>query len=61
VTESLGRMHATRIVIAHRLSTIQHADRVYVIEDGKVVEWGAPDQLFKQGGVFARLAARQLA
>ena len=61
VTESLGRMHATRIVIAHRLSTIQHADRVYVIEDGKVVEWGAPDELFKQGGVFARLAARQLA
>lgn len=61
VTESLARMHATRIVIAHRLSTIQLADRVYVIEDGKVVEWGAPDELFKQGGVFARLAARQLA
>lgn len=61
VTESLGRMQATRIVIAHRLSTIQLADRVYVIEDGKVAEWGAPGELLKQGGVFARLAARQLA
>ena len=61
VTESLDRMHATRIVIAHRLSTIQHADRVYVIEEGKVVEWGAPGDLLERGGVFARLAARQLA
>ena len=61
VTQSLDRMHATRIVIAHRLSTIQHADRVYVIEEGKVVEWGAPGDLLERGGVFARLAARQLA
>lgn len=61
VTESLDRMHATRIVIAHRFSTIQHADRVYVIEEGKVVEWGAPGDLLERGGVFARLAARQLA
>lgn len=61
VTESLDRMHATRIVIAHRLSTVQRADRVYVVDSGNVVEWGAPDELLKQGGVFARLAARQLA
>ena len=54
-------MHATRIMIAHRFSTIQNADRVYVIEAGKVVEWGPPQDLLKQGGVFAKLAARQLA
>ena len=61
VTESLDRMNATRIVIAHRLSTIEHADRVYVIENGAVVEWGRPADLLQQGGVFAKLAARQLA
>ncbi len=61
VTDSLDRMHATRIVIAHRLSTIQNADRVYVIDAGKVVEWGPPSELLAQNGVFARLAARQLA
>ena len=61
VTESLDRMHATRIVIAHRFSTIQNADRVYVIDEGTVVEWGPPAQLLAQNGVFAKLAARQLA
>jgi ABC-type bacteriocin/lantibiotic exporter with double-glycine peptidase domain len=61
VTESLGRMHATRVVIAHRFSTIQNADRVYVIDAGRVVEWGAPSELLTKDGVFARLAARQLA
>lgn len=61
VTESLDRMNATRIVIAHRFSTIEHADRVYVIEAGKVAEWGSPADLLQRGGVFARLAARQLA
>ena len=61
VTESLDRMHATRIVIAHRFSTIRNADRVYVIEGGKVVEWGAPALLLEKKGVFAQLAARQLA
>ena len=61
VTESLDRMHATRIVIAHRFSTIQHADRVYVIDGGRVVEWGAPAELLAKGGVFTQLAARQLA
>jgi NHLM bacteriocin system ABC transporter ATP-binding protein len=60
VTESLARMHATRIVIAHRLSTIQHADRVYVMEDGRIVEWGTPSELMANGGSFAKLAARQL-
>ncbi|MEM6613438.1 MAG: NHLP bacteriocin export ABC transporter permease/ATPase subunit, partial [Cyanobacteria bacterium P01_C01_bin.72] len=60
VTESLDRMNATRIVIAHRLSTIRNADRIYVIEAGRVVESGNYDRLMSQDGLFARLVARQV-
>jgi NHLM bacteriocin system ABC transporter ATP-binding protein len=60
VTESLDRMNATRIVIAHRLSTIRNADRIYVIEAGRVVQAGNFDELVAQEGLFARLVARQL-
>jgi NHLM bacteriocin system ABC transporter ATP-binding protein len=61
VTESLSRMNATRIVIAHRLSTIRDADRIYVVESGRVVQMGNFDELLQQeSGLFARLAARQL-
>jgi NHLM bacteriocin system ABC transporter ATP-binding protein len=60
VTESLDKMNATRIVIAHRLSTIRNADRIYVIEAGRLVEVGSYEQLVKQQGLFARLVARQL-
>lgn len=60
VSASLSRLHATRIVIAHRLSTIQNADRIYVIESGRVVEFGPYQELFERGGAFSRLAERQL-
>ncbi|WP_089094052.1 NHLP bacteriocin export ABC transporter permease/ATPase subunit [Nodularia sp. NIES-3585] len=60
VTESLDKLNATRIVIAHRLSTIRNADRIYVVEAGRVVQVGNYDQLVKQEGLFARLVARQL-
>ncbi|MEA5515378.1 NHLP bacteriocin export ABC transporter permease/ATPase subunit [Nodularia sp. UHCC 0506] len=60
VTESLDKMNATRIVIAHRLSTIRNADRIYVVEAGRVVQVGNYDQLVKEGGLFGRLVARQL-
>ena len=61
VSRSLERLKATRIIIAHRLSTIQNADRIYVVEAGRVVESGSYEELIAQGGVFARLAARQIA
>ncbi|XGV94301.1 MAG: NHLP bacteriocin export ABC transporter permease/ATPase subunit (plasmid) [Leptolyngbya sp. BL-A-14] len=61
ITESLYRMNATRVVIAHRLSTIRDADRIYVVEAGRVVQVGSFEELVQQeGGLFARLAARQL-
>lgn len=61
VSESLENLHATRIVIAHRLSTIIKADRIFVIENGRLVETGNYEELMKRGGLFSRLAARQIA
>lgn len=60
VTESLDRLNATRIVIAHRLSTIRNADRIYVMDAGRVVQVGTFSELIAQEGLFARLVARQL-
>ncbi|WP_443082439.1 lipid A export permease/ATP-binding protein MsbA [Tepidimonas sp.] len=60
VQEALARlMHGrTTIVIAHRLSTIEHADRIVVLEDGRVVEQGNHATLLAAGGAYARLHAR---
>ncbi len=59
VTESLKRMKATRILVAHRLSTIRTADRIYVIEKGRVVQEGTYTQLVDEPGLFRNLARRQ--
>jgi ATP-binding cassette subfamily C protein len=61
VSRSLERLKATRIVIAHRLSTIENADRIYVVDAGRVVESGSYQELLASGGPFARLAERQIA
>lgn len=45
----------TSLVIAHRLSTVQHADRIAVLEAGKLVELGSHRELLDQGGLYARL------
>ncbi len=60
VTKSLDNLGVTRIVIAHRLSTIRHADRIYVIQSGQVVQQGTFDELAQQSGLFAGLIARQI-
>ena len=53
---SAGR---TTLVIAHRLSTVRQADKIVVIESGRVVEQGNHDQLMEQGGVYAALVRLQ--
>ena len=60
VSQSLERLQVTRIAIAHRLSTIRNANRIYVLQGGRVVQQGSFEQLANQQGLFAQLIARQM-
>ncbi|MGW0220333.1 NHLP bacteriocin export ABC transporter permease/ATPase subunit [Streptomyces tendae] len=62
VIESTKALNATRVVIAHRLSTVLDADRVIVLEDGRVAQQGPPAELLADtGGRLHELVRRQLA
>lgn len=60
VCQSLEKLHATRVVIAHRLSTVMNCDRIFVLEQGRLIEQGNYEELMALGGRFYELASRQM-
>ena len=59
VSDSLTELKCTRIVVAHRLSTIKLADRIIMLDGGRIAEEGTYDELMAAGGAFAELVERQ--
>jgi ATP-binding cassette subfamily B multidrug efflux pump len=50
----------TSVIISHRVSSIKHADKIIVLDEGKIVEQGTHDSLIKDGGLYAELYNKQL-
>jgi ATP-binding cassette subfamily B protein len=63
VQQALERLShgRTTLVVAHRLATVRRADRILVLEEGRIVASGTHDALVRDGGLYARLAALQFA
>ncbi len=61
VMRNLTALTTTRIVVAHRLSTLEQADRIYVLQAGKVVQCGSFKELMEIDGVFRDLVSKQIA
>ena len=59
ISDSIAKLNCTRIVIAHRLSTIKNADRIIMLEGGKIIEEGNYQTLIDKKGKFAELVERQ--
>jgi subfamily B ATP-binding cassette protein HlyB/CyaB len=61
IQEQMGKIAKGRtvIIIAHRLSTVRHCDRIYVIDQGHVIETGTHDELLSSEGYYARLYSYQ--
>ena len=59
VLETLESLEATRVVIAHRLATVRNADRIVVLERGRIVQAGTFAELSAAPGPFAAMLSRQ--
>jgi subfamily B ATP-binding cassette protein MsbA len=61
IEDALGKLLVgrTTLIIAHRLSTVQRADRLVVLDHGRIVEEGTHAALLERGGLYARLYQRQ--
>ena len=60
IRQTLRGLTATRILIAHRLSTVVDADRIYVMQDGKIVESGPYKELMDRDGLMSEMTRRQI-
>ena len=64
ITETVKKISAEKqqitILIAHRLSTIMHAERIFVLERGRIVEQGNHDQLVEQKGLYYAMWRQQI-
>jgi ATP-binding cassette subfamily B protein len=62
IREALGRLMKRRtvIAIAHRLSTVRNFDRIVVMQDGRVIQDGAPDLLVRREGMYRQLVQREM-
>ena len=60
VMYNIEQLKVTRLIAAHRLSTLIKADRIYVMDEGKIVQTGTYDELVREGGIFENLVKLQM-